>query len=124
MPHHWCLEQQNAKLLMKLKDLLSRQWKGPDPLLTSSRGYACVFPQDADSPIWVLDRLIHHVTASQTPGSSTAATTEKERASSTSTTSTPFTTTTKTEGASSTSTPSTNPEDPADLEMTDTRDPG
>ena len=63
MLHHWCLEQQNVKPLVKWKDLLSRQWKGSDPLLTSSRGYACVFPQDADSPIWVPERLIHHVAA-------------------------------------------------------------
>ena len=48
---HWCPEQLNAKPLVKWKDLLSGQWKGPDPLLTSGRGYACIFPQDADSPI-------------------------------------------------------------------------
>ena len=51
MLRHWCLEQLNAKPLVKWKDLLSGQWKGPDPLLTSSRGCACIFPQDADSPI-------------------------------------------------------------------------
>ena len=48
---HWCLEQLNAKPLVKWKDLLSGQWKGPDPLLTSGRGCACIFPQNADSPI-------------------------------------------------------------------------
>ena len=105
MLHHWCPEQKNAKPLVKWKDFLSRQWKGPYPLLASGQGYACVFPQDTDSPIWVLDRLIRHVTAYQTPGSSTATTTKKE-------------------GAFSTSTPSANTEDPADLEMTDTGDPG
>ena len=51
MLRHWCLEQLNAKPLVKWKDLLSGQWKGPDPLLTSGRGCACIFPQDADSPI-------------------------------------------------------------------------
>ena len=51
MLRHWCPEQLNAKPLVKWKDLLSGQWKGPDPLLTSSRGCACIFPQDADSPI-------------------------------------------------------------------------
>ena len=48
MLRHWCLEQLNAKPLVKWKDLLSGQWKGPDPLLTSGRGCACIFPQDAD----------------------------------------------------------------------------
>ena len=56
MLRHWCPEQLNAKPLVKWKDLLSGQWKGPDPLLTSGRGCACIFPQDADSPIWVPDR--------------------------------------------------------------------
>ena len=37
---------------------LSGQWKGPDVLITSGRGYAYVFPQDADSPIWIPDRLV------------------------------------------------------------------
>ena len=40
------------------KDLLAGSWKGPDALITSGRGYACVFPQDADSPIWIPGRLI------------------------------------------------------------------
>ena len=60
MLRHWCLEQLNAKPLVKWKDLLSGQWKGPDPLLTSGRGCACIFPQDADSLIWIPDRLIRH----------------------------------------------------------------
>ena len=38
MLRHWCLEQQNTKLLIKWKDLLSGQWRGPDPFLTSDRG--------------------------------------------------------------------------------------
>ena len=37
------LEQQNAKPLVKWKDLLSRQWRGPDPLLTGGQGCACIF---------------------------------------------------------------------------------
>ena len=32
MLRHWCTEQLNAKPLVKWKDLLSGQWKGPDPL--------------------------------------------------------------------------------------------
>ena len=53
-------EQLNAKPLVKRKDLLSGQWKGPNPLLISGRGCACIFPQVADSPIWIPDRLIPH----------------------------------------------------------------
>ena len=34
----------------------------PDVLLTGGRGYICIFLQDTDSPIWILDRLICHVT--------------------------------------------------------------
>jgi len=61
-------EQQDTKLLVKWKDLLSGQWKGPDPLLTSGRGCACIYPQEADSPIWIADRLIRHVAVPQTSG--------------------------------------------------------
>ena len=102
---HWCPEQLNAKPLVKWKDLLSGLWKGPDPLLTSGRGYACIFPQDADSPIWIPDRLIHHVTAPQASGPSAATTTKKE-------------------GTSSTSTPSANTGSPAGLKTNDARDSG
>ena len=80
MLRHWCPEQLNAKPLVKWKDLLSGQWKGPDPLLTSGRGYACIFPQDADSPIWVPDRLIRHVSAHQIPDSTAAMTPKEEGA--------------------------------------------
>ena len=66
---HWCPEQSNAKALVKWRDLLSGQWKGPDPLLTSGRGYACIFPQGAKSSIWILDRLTHHVAVPQTADS-------------------------------------------------------
>ena len=105
MLRHWCLEQLNAKPLVKWKDLLSGQWKGPDPLLTSSRGYACVFPQDADSPIWVPDRLIHHVSAPRIPDSMAAATLQKE-------------------GAPSASASPANMGDAADIETNDFRDLG
>ena len=47
MFRHWNPEQKDMKPLVKWKDLLSGQWKGPDPLLTSGRGYACIFPQGA-----------------------------------------------------------------------------
>jgi len=79
---HWCPEQLNPKPLVKWKDLLSGQWKGPNPLLTSGRGYACIFPQDEDSLIWVPDRLIRYVSAPRIPDSTAAPTPKEEGASS------------------------------------------
>lgn len=57
MLQYWNPEEK-VKALVKWKDLFTGQWKGPDILLTSGRVYACVFPQDTDSPIWTPDRLI------------------------------------------------------------------
>lgn len=65
MERHWNPSQDNPKPLVKWKDQLTGLWKGPDPLITSGRGYACVFPQDGESPIWIPDRLIRHVATLQ-----------------------------------------------------------
>ena len=105
MLHHWCPEQLNAEPLVKWRDLLSRQWKGPDPLLTSGRVYACIFPQDSDSPIWVPDRLIRHVSAPRILDTPAAATPKNEE-------------------ASSTSAPSASTGNTTDLGTTDIGDPG
>lgn len=59
MMRHW-ESKRSKQSLVKWKDLLSGKWRGPDVLLTSGRGYACVFPQDAETPLWIPDRLIHH----------------------------------------------------------------
>ena len=61
MMRHWIPEGAMTWPLVKWKDLLSGEWKGPDVLLTCRRGYACVFPQDSTSPVWIPDRLIQHV---------------------------------------------------------------
>ena len=61
MLRHWVLEGATAQPLVRWKDLLTREWKGPDVLLSCGRGYACVFPQDSTSPVWIPDRLIQHV---------------------------------------------------------------
>ena len=61
--------------------------------------------KDSTSPVWMPDRLIHHVTAPQAPGSLVASTTKKQ-------------------GTSSTSTSSANMGRPTVLEMTDTGEPG
>ena len=52
MLRHWILEGATAQPLVRWKDLLTREWKGPDVLLSCGRGYACVFPQDSTSPVW------------------------------------------------------------------------
>ena len=43
------------------KKLMTGTWKGPDALISSGRGYAYVFPQDADSPVWIPDWLVRLV---------------------------------------------------------------
>ena len=35
-----------------------KTWYGPDPVLVWGRGAVCVFPQDADNPIWVPECLV------------------------------------------------------------------
>ena len=61
MTRHWTPEGATTRPLVKWKDLLTREWKGPDVLLTCGRGYACVFLQDSTSPVRIPDRLIWHV---------------------------------------------------------------
>nr|KAF6378976.1 hypothetical protein mMyoMyo1_009846 [Myotis myotis] len=58
MYRHWNPDLTKPKALVKWRDLLTGAWKGPDVLLTQGRGYACIFPQDADSPVWIPDRLV------------------------------------------------------------------
>ena len=41
------------KEMVKWKDVLTGQWKGPDPILIRSRGAVCVFPQSEDNPFWL-----------------------------------------------------------------------
>lgn len=66
MMRHW--EQRHTpQVMVKWKDLLTGQWRGPDILLTSGRGYACVFPQDAESPIWIPDWLIRPASQKKIP---------------------------------------------------------
>ena len=45
MLRHWNPEQQSTKPLVKWKNLLSEQWRGRDPLLTSRPGCACISPR-------------------------------------------------------------------------------
>lgn len=49
--------------LVLWKDPQTGQWRGPCPLLTQGRGFACVFPQDAAQPIWVPGRYVKPATS-------------------------------------------------------------
>ncbi|XP_063127946.1 uncharacterized protein LOC134481269 [Rattus norvegicus] len=42
---------------VKWKDVLTDEWRGPDPMISRSRGAICVFPQNQGNPIWVPKRL-------------------------------------------------------------------
>lgn len=64
---HWGGIQSKLLPLVRWKDLLTGTWKGPDPLITSGRGYACIFPQDADSPVWIPDLLIRLAPSPDSP---------------------------------------------------------
>ncbi|XP_060240691.1 endogenous retrovirus group K member 19 Pol protein isoform X1 [Meriones unguiculatus] len=52
-----CLGPNRPKEMIKWKDVLTGQWKGPDPILIRSRGAVCVFPQEENNPFWVPERL-------------------------------------------------------------------
>lgn len=55
--------------MVQWKDLASGVWKGPDPVLVRVRGSACVFPRDAEAPIWILEHCVRPVsTESGTDG--------------------------------------------------------
>ena len=66
MTRHWTPEGAMTQPLVKWKDLLTGEWRGTDVLLTCGRGYACVFPQDSTSPVWIPERLIWHVQSHET----------------------------------------------------------
>lgn len=56
-----CSDPHRPKELVKWKDVLTNEWKGPDPILIRSRGAVCVFPQNEENPFWVPERLIRTV---------------------------------------------------------------
>ena len=56
-----CSDPCRPKELVKWKDVLTNEWRGPDPILIRSRGAVCVFPQDEENPFWVPERLTRTV---------------------------------------------------------------
>jgi hypothetical protein len=53
MEKHW--EHRNKQHLPQAlwKDVMTGAWQGPSPVLLWGQGHACVFPEGAESPIWV-----------------------------------------------------------------------
>nr|KAF6369060.1 hypothetical protein mMyoMyo1_010465 [Myotis myotis] len=49
------------------RDPLTGAWKGPNPLLTQGRGFACVFPEGEKNPTWIPARSIKPCTTSDEP---------------------------------------------------------
>ena len=53
MELHWHENKTKENGLVKWKDPESGLWKGPDPLLTFGRGYACILPENLSKPVWI-----------------------------------------------------------------------
>lgn len=64
--HVTVIDLQDCFFTIKLHPADSEHFAFSVPaIITSGRGYACVFPQDADSPIWIPDRLVKPVSQPQ-----------------------------------------------------------
>ena len=66
--------------MIRWKDPIEGRWHGPDPVLIWGRGHVCVFPQNAEEPLWLPERLVRTTEAitgranetTQDPGDSPA----------------------------------------------------
>ena len=58
---HWHPVTSNSYALVKWKDPLTNEWKGPDPVLIWGRDSVCVFSRDEDRARWLPDRLIRQM---------------------------------------------------------------
>ena len=58
---HWHPVTSNSYALVKWKDPLTNEWKGPDPVLICGRGLVCVFSRDEDGVRWLPERLIRQM---------------------------------------------------------------
>ena len=58
---HWHPVTSNSYALVKWKDPLTNEWKGPDPVLIWGRGSVCVFSRDEDGARWLPERLIRQM---------------------------------------------------------------
>lgn len=64
---HW-KGKRHKEGMVRWKDLASGVWKGPDPVLVRVRGSACVFPRDAEAPIWIPERCVRPVSTESGTG--------------------------------------------------------
>jgi hypothetical protein len=53
---HW---DKPSKATFLWKDVLLGTWVGPSPVLMWDPGLACVFPEGADQPVWVLSHFVN-----------------------------------------------------------------
>jgi hypothetical protein len=58
---HWHPVTSNSYALVKWKDPLTNEWKGPDLVLIWGRGSVCVFSGEEDGARWLPERLIHQL---------------------------------------------------------------
>jgi hypothetical protein len=56
---HWHPITSNSYAMVKWKDPLTNEWKGPDPVLNWGR--VCVFSREEDGALWLHKRLIRQL---------------------------------------------------------------
>ncbi len=54
----WNFDAHTIRPKVFWKDPLVGKWYGPDPIIIWGRGHVCVFPQDAEAPRWLPERLV------------------------------------------------------------------
>ena len=54
----WNFDAQTIRPKVFWKDPLVGKWYGPDPVIIWGREHVCVFPQDAEAPRWLPERLV------------------------------------------------------------------
>lgn len=79
MERHWTKEV-DPPLVATWKDPLSGEWHGPDPLLRRGRGYACVFPQNEETPRWIPLKWVRDVKIETPDGKPESEESEEEEA--------------------------------------------
>jgi hypothetical protein len=63
MKKHFCAWNTYPPMCVLWKNLETNTWQGPDPLLTTGRGYACVFLEHEQWPRWLPLQCIKPFTA-------------------------------------------------------------
>ena len=58
---HWHPVTSSSYAMVKWRDPLTNEWKGPDPVLIWGRGSVCVFSQKEDGARWLPERLVRQL---------------------------------------------------------------